>query len=35
MKTELDRRIAEMDRNPGAGMPWEDVKARVLGRLRK
>ncbi len=35
MKAELDRRIAEMDRDPGAGVPWEDVKARVLGRLPK
>jgi len=35
MKAELDRRIEEMDRNPGAGVPWEEVKARVLGRLRK
>jgi putative addiction module component (TIGR02574 family) len=35
MKTELDRRIAELDRNPDAGVPWEEVKARVLGRLQK
>ena len=34
MKAELDRRIAEMDRDPGAGVPWEEVKARVLGRPR-
>ena len=35
MKAELDRRIEEMDRNPDAGVPWAEVKARVLGRLRK
>lgn len=35
MKAELDRRIEEMDRNFDAGVPWEEVKARVLGRLRK
>jgi putative addiction module component (TIGR02574 family) len=35
MKAELDRRIEELDRNPDAGVPWEEVKARVLGRLRK
>lgn len=35
MKAELDRRIEEMDRNPDSGVPWEEVKARVLGRLRK
>ncbi len=35
MKAELDRRVEETDRNPGSGVPWEDVKARVLGRLRK
>ena len=33
MKAELDRRIEEMDRNPGAGVPWEVVKARALGRF--
>ena len=35
MKAELDRRVAEMDRNPGSGVPWEEVKARSLGRLRR
>ncbi len=34
MKAELDRRIEEMDRNPEMGVPWEVVKARVLGRFR-
>ncbi len=35
MKAELDRRIAEMDRNPELGVPWEEVKARVLGKFRR
>lgn len=35
MKAELDRRIEEMNRNPGAGIPWDEVKARVLGQFRK
>jgi len=34
-KAELDRRIEAMDRDPNAGVPWEEVKACVLGRLRK
>ncbi len=34
LKAELDRRIAEMDQNPDAGVPWDEVKARVLARLR-
>ncbi len=28
-KRELDRRSEELRRNPGAGIPWEDVKARI------
>jgi putative addiction module component (TIGR02574 family) len=35
MKAELDRRIDELDSNPDAGIPWEEVKARALGRLRR
>jgi putative addiction module component (TIGR02574 family) len=35
MKAELDRRIEAMRRNPDSGAPWEDVKARLLGRLPK
>ncbi len=35
MKAELDRRVEELDRDPDAGVPWEEVKARVLGRLRQ
>ena len=35
MKAELNRRIEESDRNPDACVPWDEVKARVLGRLRQ
>ncbi len=28
-RQELDRRIKEMDANPEAGLPWEDVKAEL------
>ena len=35
IRAELDRRLEELDRNPGAGVPWEEVKARALGRLQK
>jgi putative addiction module component (TIGR02574 family) len=35
MKAELDRRIAELERNPELGVPWEEAKARVLGRLQQ
>jgi len=33
-KRELQRRIAALDANPDAVSPWEEVEARVLGRLR-
>lgn len=29
---DLDRRVAEMDRDGDAGVPWEEVVARVRGR---
>lgn len=35
MKAELDRRIEELDRDPGAGIPWEEVKARAFERIRR
>jgi putative addiction module component (TIGR02574 family) len=35
LKAELDRRMEELDRDPDVGVPWEEVKARVLGRLRR
>jgi putative addiction module component (TIGR02574 family) len=34
LKAELDRRIEESDRNPGTGVPWEVVKARILTRFQ-
>lgn len=32
-KTELERRLADLERDPGAGEPWEDVRARIEKRL--
>jgi putative addiction module component (TIGR02574 family) len=29
-RAELDRRLEEYERNPSAGSPWSDVKARIL-----
>ena len=34
-KQELERRIAELDANPDAGVPWEVVRDRALVRLRR
>ena len=31
-RQELERRIAAADANPEAGIPWEEVKARLRGR---
>ena len=28
-KAELDRRLAEHDRNPSRGIPWEEVQRRL------
>jgi putative addiction module component (TIGR02574 family) len=30
-REELDRRLVEYRKDPGAGDPWEVVKARILG----
>lgn len=27
---EIERRLVELDKNPGDGEPWEEVKARLL-----
>ena len=35
LRRELDRRLAYSDANPGAGSPWEEVKARILARLQE
>jgi len=34
-RQELRRRIAEDDANPEDVIPWEEVKARTVARLRK
>lgn len=31
---EIDRRIAEHERNPGSAIPWEEVKARLQALLK-
>jgi putative addiction module component (TIGR02574 family) len=31
-RDELERRIQAADANPAAAKPWEEVKARLLGR---
>jgi putative addiction module component (TIGR02574 family) len=33
LKAELDRRIAELDRNPDLGLPWKEAKVRILKRI--
>jgi putative addiction module component (TIGR02574 family) len=30
-RDELDRRLAAYDKNPRAGSPWDEVKARLQG----
>ena len=32
---ELDRRIASLDANPDAVIPWDEVEARALARLKR
>jgi putative addiction module component (TIGR02574 family) len=31
---ELDRRLDDLEANPGTGLPWEEVRARIEERLR-
>jgi putative addiction module component (TIGR02574 family) len=33
LKQELDRRIAACEASPDDGIPWEEVKARLLTRI--
>jgi putative addiction module component (TIGR02574 family) len=33
-KREIDRRLAEYEANPSCAIPWEEVKERLLARLR-
>jgi putative addiction module component (TIGR02574 family) len=35
LKAELDRRLAAHRVNPGAAIPWEQVEAEALARLRR
>ncbi len=30
-RDELDRRLAQADADPSAGLPWEEVRARLRG----
>ena len=32
-QAELDRRLADLERHPGAGQPWDAVRCRVEKRL--
>ena len=32
---ELDRRLADHEANPGAVIPWEQIKAEALARFKK
>jgi putative addiction module component (TIGR02574 family) len=34
-KAELDRRLEDLERDPGAGEPWEVVRARLYERLKR
>jgi putative addiction module component (TIGR02574 family) len=34
LAAELDRRVAEMEANPTAGRPWEEVLAELRERLK-
>ena len=35
VKAELDRRLAAHEANPDAAIPWEQVEAEALARLRR
>jgi putative addiction module component (TIGR02574 family) len=34
LAAELDRRLADVERDPDAGSPWADVRARIEQRRR-
>jgi len=34
-KAELDRRLADLEQNPEAGVPWEQVRAELEAGLKK
>jgi putative addiction module component (TIGR02574 family) len=35
LKSEIDARLARHEANPGAAVPWEQVEAEALARLRR
>jgi putative addiction module component (TIGR02574 family) len=34
-RAELDQRLEDLERNPGAGEPWEVIRARLYERLKR
>ncbi|HLL46035.1 MAG TPA: addiction module protein [Longimicrobiaceae bacterium] len=32
-RQEMDRRLADVEANPGVGRPWAEVKTRLLGSV--
>jgi len=34
-KAELDRRLEDLEQHPDAGEPWEIVRARLYGHLKR
>lgn len=32
-RQKIDRRLADLETNPGVGRPWAEVKARLLGSV--
>ena len=32
-RQEMDRRLADVEANPGGGRPWAEVKTRLLGSV--
>lgn len=34
-RAELDRRLEDLEQHPDAGEPWEVVRARLYGRLKR
>jgi putative addiction module component (TIGR02574 family) len=34
-RAELDRRLAEHEADPDGAVPWEDIKASIIARLKR